>query len=100
MKITSEKLDNAINKKLNTSIITQIHDNLENGELCQNSAGFKKVIGAYIRIFNEGDKTIRDLIFNCLLTGIEIGYIIAEDELEVKQLEEICGITKEDLGKE
>ena len=95
MKITSEDLDNAINKKLNISVITQIHDNLENGELCQNSKEFKIVVGAYITIFSAGDKTIRDLIFNCLLSGIEIGYIIAKDELEVKQLEEMCGITKD-----
>ena len=94
MKITSEELDNNILKKLNAPVIEQLQEGIKHGEICKNSQEFRNVIDTYLTIFSAGDKTMGDLVFNCLLTGIEIGYLIAEDKIEIQQLEEMCGITK------
>ncbi len=94
MKITPEELDNVILKRYEDFNI-ELKRKTEIAEICANSIEFAALKEAFIIIFNSGDKTIKELIYNCLLTGITLGYYIAEDKLEVQQLEEICGIIEE-----
>ena len=95
VKITVEELDNAIKKQLNNSLQTKFQRAIKNGQICRDSIEFRNILDSYARIFNSViNSELKDLIFNCLLTGIEIGYIIAENLIEVKQLEVMCGITE------
>lgn len=88
MKITSEELDKAIIGSINERLVNLFTTlNQEDYmDTCKKSKEFGNVVVAYITIFGEGDKTVKDLIFNCLMTGFEIGYIIAQNR-EVTQLE-------------
>ena len=90
MKITFEELDKAILKSIEERLVNLFVNSgrQEYGKECEKSQEFGNVITAYIKIFGSGDKTIKDLIFNCLMTGFDIGYVIAKNR-EVKQLEEM-----------
>ena len=94
MKITVEELDSNINKKLNNITTLRVQEAIDLGKSCSDSKEFMSILESYVIIFTQNNKTIRDLIFNCLLTGITIGHAIAEDTIEVNQLEVMCGMDK------
>ena len=94
MKITVEELDIIISKKLSAITTLQVQEAIGLGKSCSDSKEFMSILESYVTIFAQHNKTIRDLIFNCLLTGITIGNSIAENSIEVNQLEIMCGMDK------
>lgn len=94
MKITAEELDKAITQSIEERVKDVLRTSLlaidrqDYMEICGKSKEFKAILFSYIKIFGEGDKTIQSLIFNCLMTGFDIGYIIAKNR-EITQLEEM-----------
>ena len=82
--MTTENMLNAIDKrieKIELAIPLSSDERLRIG-LCKGSLRFKLILDAHIDIFNQGNKTIDDLVFNCLSEGIEIGCLITTNENE------------------
>ncbi len=97
MKITVEDIDRVILKRLlEIKTPEDLKKVKENTKLFLSSKEFGIMLKAHMLLVSEKNNDLGLLIFNCLLEGIEIGYLIAENSIEVKQLEEICRITGED----
>lgn len=96
MKITSEKLEQILYNYLKRSFTIESEKEKSSlGVICRNSRYFDHILSTYFQMFSVENKRLEDIIFNCLMTGIEIGHKIAEDSIEVKQLEVIYNINEE-----
>lgn len=85
--MTTENMLNAINKRIEKiELATPLlpDERLRIG-LCKGSLRFKLIRNAHVDIFNCGNKTIDDLVLNCLLEGIEIGYLITNNKIKEKK---------------
>ena len=93
MKITVEQIDQEI-KKIRSSPI-----NLENegifADISLYSEEFNLMVKAILILNNTISNSIQDTVINSLLQGIKIGYHTAITNIEIQQLEEICGIVED-----
>ena len=93
MKITSEDIDREIIFIRNNLYLPKEVVMME--EIATNSKELDSMIEAILIVHETVSNSIYDTVMNSLLQGIKIGQRIAQNKIEINQLEAICGIVED-----